>query len=80
MISMGSIIHAVVRPGDESGYVADCHELPVVTQGATLDATIAGLREAIGLLFEDHAPADFGLSDHPSLSVVLEIAPLAHAG
>ena len=30
-------IKAVIRPGDESGYVAECLEISVITQGRTLD-------------------------------------------
>ncbi len=45
-------IQAVVYPGDESGYVAECLNLAIVTQGVTLDETIQNLREAIGLHLE----------------------------
>jgi len=34
-------IKAVVRPGEQSGFVAECLEIPVVTQGRTLDETVA---------------------------------------
>ncbi len=40
-------IQAVIYPGDESGYVAECVNLAVVTQGQTLDETVQNLREAI---------------------------------
>ena len=43
---------AVIYPGDESGYVAECLNLAVVTQGQTLDETVQNLREAIHLHFE----------------------------
>lgn len=46
-------IKAVIRPGDQSGYVAECLEIPVVTQGRTLDETVANLREAAALHLED---------------------------
>ena len=42
-------IKAVIRPGDQSGYVAECVEIPVVTQGATLDEVTQNLREAVEL-------------------------------
>ncbi len=45
-------IQAVIYPGDESGYVAECLNLAVVTQGQTLDETVQNLREAIHLHFE----------------------------
>ena len=45
-------IHAIVRQGDEGGFVAECVELAVVTQGETLDETVANLREAVSLHLE----------------------------
>ena len=46
-------IKAVIRPGEQSGYVAECVEIPVVTQGATLDETVANLHEAVALHLDD---------------------------
>ena len=40
-------IKAVIKPGDESGYVAECLEISVVTQGRTLDEVTRNLREAV---------------------------------
>ncbi len=45
-------IHAVIYHGDEQGYVGECLDLPVVTQGKTLDETTQNLREAIQLHLE----------------------------
>jgi predicted RNase H-like HicB family nuclease len=45
-------VKAVIRPGEQSGYVAECVEIPVVTQGATLDEVTANLREAVELHLE----------------------------
>jgi predicted RNase H-like HicB family nuclease len=49
-------ITAVIRPGEESGYVAECLGIPVVTQGETLDEAMANLKEAVELHLasEDH--------------------------
>ena len=46
-------IQAAIYPGDESGYVAECLNLAVVTQGKTLDETVQNLREAIRLHLEE---------------------------
>ncbi len=54
-------IQAMVYPGDESGYVAECLNLSVVTQGQTLDETVANLREAIALHLEGEDLAELGL-------------------
>ena len=57
-------IQAMVYPGDESGYVAECLNLAIVTQGQTLDETVANLREAIALHLEGEDLAEFGLVPH----------------
>jgi predicted RNase H-like HicB family nuclease len=54
-------IQAVIYPGDESGYVAECLNLAVVTQGKTLDETVQNLREAIQLHLEGEDLLEMGL-------------------
>lgn len=71
-------IRAVIRPGEQSGYVAECVEIPVVTQGATLDATVANLREAVDLELEGTDLAEVGLVDNPTVVITMELES-AHA-
>jgi predicted RNase H-like HicB family nuclease len=47
------MIKAVIRPGDQSGYVAECLDIAVVTQGRTLDEVVANLKEAVSLHLDD---------------------------
>ncbi len=68
-------VKAVLRPGEESGYVAECMEIAVVTQGRTIDETISNLREAVALQMEGENAADFGLQEKPILVVTMEIEP-----
>jgi predicted RNase H-like HicB family nuclease len=68
-------VKAIVRPGDEAGFVGECVEIAVVTQGATIDETIHNLQEAVALHLEREDPSDFGLADRPSLIVTMEIEP-----
>jgi predicted RNase H-like HicB family nuclease len=68
-------IKAVIRPGDELGFVAECVEIAVVTQGRTLDETINNLREAVALHLEGEKASEFGLRDRPTLVVTMEIEP-----
>jgi len=68
-------VKAVIRPGDESGFVGECVEIAVVTQGQTVDETIRNLQEAVALHLEGEDPADFGLADRPTLIVTMEIEP-----
>ena len=62
-------IHATIRLGEQGGYVAECIEVAVVTQGQTLDEASKNLAEAVGLHLEDEEPADFGLVARPSLAI-----------
>ena len=48
-------IKAFIRRG-EAQYVAECLEVAVVTQGRTLDETIANLQEAVALHLEGEDP------------------------
>ena len=66
-------IKAVIRPGEQSGFVAECLEIPVVTQGSTLDEVSANLREAVALHLEGENLADYGLADSPSIIVTFEL-------
>jgi len=67
-------IKAFVHKG-ENYYVAECMEIAVVTQGKTLDETIANLQEAVALHLEGENLADFDLAPNPSLLVTLELEP-----
>lgn len=76
---MQRTIKAYVYKGD-THYVAECMNIAVVTQGETLDETIANLREAVTLYLEDEDTAELGLMPNPGLVVTLELEPAAHAG
>ena len=65
-------IHAVVRRG-ESRYVAECLEIAVVTQGETLDETLANLREAVGLHLEGEDLEALGFAPDPAVVVTMEL-------
>ena len=69
-------IQAIVYPGDESGYVAECLNLAVVTQGQTLDETVQNLREAILLHLEGEDMMELGLVPHPPVLVSFEMEPV----
>ena len=75
---MKKIIQVHIFKG-ESHFVAECLDLPVVTQGKTLDELAQNLREAIALQLEGENLADFGFSDSPSILASFELEPLAHA-
>jgi len=59
-------IKAFIRKG-EHYYVAECLEIPVVTQGKTLDEAVANLKEAVALHLEGEDLEQLGLAPHPTL-------------
>ncbi len=69
-------IQATIYPGDEGGYVAECLDLAVVTQGRSLDETVQNLREAILLHLEGEDLAEMGLAPNPPVLVTLEMEPV----
>jgi len=66
-------IKAVIRAGEQSGYVAECLEIPVVTQGRTLDEVTDNLREAVALHLEGENLAELGLAPSPTILVTYEM-------
>jgi predicted RNase H-like HicB family nuclease len=77
---MKGIIQVRIFRG-EKYFVAECFDLPVVTQAATLDELMKNVKEAIALQLEGENPADFGLASGASIlaSYELEPEPQAHA-
>ena len=53
-------IKTFVRRGD-THYVAECHEIAVVTQGRTLDELLINLQEAVALHLQDEDVSEYGL-------------------
>ncbi|GAP98731.1 type II toxin-antitoxin system HicB family antitoxin [Leptolyngbya sp. NIES-2104] len=68
-------IHATVYPGDQSGYVAECEEFAIVTQGQTLDEIMQNLSEAIALYLEDEDLNQLQVVAQPSIIVTFELVP-----
>ena len=69
---MKKIIQVHIYKG-EKYYVAECLDLPVVTQGKTLDELATNLKEAIALQLEGENLADFDLAPAPSVLANLEL-------
>ena len=61
----------------ERKYVAECVDLPVVTQADTLDELAANIREAVALHLEDEDLEALGLSPDPTIMVVIELPAVA---
>jgi predicted RNase H-like HicB family nuclease len=67
-------IKAFIRKG-ETYYVAECLDIAVVTQGKTLDETLANLQEAVALHLQDEDLAELGLAPNPTILITMELEP-----
>ena len=70
-------IKAFIRKG-EKYYIAECLEINVVTQGKTIDETIANLKEAVTLHLEGENLSELGLAPNPTLLVTIELEPIVN--
>jgi len=52
----------------EKYFVAECIDLPVVTQGKTLDELVKNLKEAIELHLEDENLEDLDIAPNPIIA------------
>lgn len=52
-------------------------DLPVVSQGDTLDEVTANIREAIGLHLEDEDLAELGIAPDPTIVATMELDAVA---
>jgi predicted RNase H-like HicB family nuclease len=75
MADLSPKITAIIHSGEQQGYVAECVEISVVTQGNTLDEVVNNLKEAISLHLEGEDPSEFGLVAKPSLQITVELQP-----
>ncbi len=63
----------------ETHYVAECIDLPVVTQGKTLDEVTANLREALALHLKGEDLSEFDVAREPVILASYELGVLTHA-
>ena len=74
---MKKIIQVKIYKG-ERYYVAECVDLPVVSQGKTLDEAAENIRQAIGLHLEGENLEEWDILPDFSILANLELEP-AHA-
>ncbi|GAL92529.1 MAG: type II toxin-antitoxin system HicB family antitoxin [Microcystis wesenbergii TW10] len=75
MTKLSPKVNAIIRSGEQQGYVGECVEISIVTQGNTLDEVVNNLQEAILLHLEGEDPREFGLVAKPSLQIIFELQP-----
>ncbi len=76
MTKLSPKVNAIIRSGEQQGYVGECVEISIVTQGNTLDEVVNNLQEAILLHLEGEDPREFGLVAKPSLQITFELQPV----
>lgn len=57
----------------EKYYVAECVDLPIVTQGKTLDELVENIKEAIELHLEGEDPEELGISPNFAVLINMEL-------
>lgn len=75
---MKKIIQFHIYKGDKY-YVAQGIDLPVITQGKSLDELANNIKEAVELQLEGENLADFDLEPQPSVLLNLELATNSYA-
>ena len=75
---MKKIIQFHIHKGD-THYIAQGIDLPIVTQGKTLDELTKNIQEAVDLQLEGENLSDFDLSPESSVLINLELPSKVHA-
>ena len=71
---MQHIIQFYIYKGDNQ-YVGEGVNLPVVTQGRTIDEVVKNIKEAVELHLEGENLSEIGLAKNPSVLVNFELEP-----
>lgn len=61
----------------EKQYVAECLDLPVVTEAQTLDQLALNIQEAISLHLEGEDLVELGFSNNPTILATMELDAIA---
>jgi len=63
----------------EKYYIAEGTDLPIVTQGKTLDELVENLKEAIELHLQDEDISKYDIVPHPAVFASMDITPIKYA-
>jgi predicted RNase H-like HicB family nuclease len=74
---MKNVIQFIISPGQDGYYVAEAVNLPIITQGKTLDDCISNVKEAVSLFLEE--TKEIVISKNPSIFFNMEIPIMSHA-
>jgi len=71
---MKHIIQFYIHKGDNQ-YVGEGVNLPIITQGKTIDEVVKNIKEAVELHLEGENLSEIGLAKNPSVLVNFELEP-----
>jgi len=69
---MRQVVYVYAQRAD-SGFVAECYDLPLSTQGDSLDQVIDEIQTAIGDYLTDNDPLQFGIAANPEVIVTFQL-------
>ena len=73
---MKRIIQVRIFRGEQQ-YVAECLDLPVVTQARTLDELATNIQEAVALHLDGENLAELGIGPNPTILASFELDAVA---
>lgn len=73
---MKRTIQVRISKGDRQ-FVAECLDLPVVTQAPSIDELAVKIREAIALHLEGEDLAELGFAPNPTILATMELEAVA---
>ena len=75
---MKKVLHFMVSFGDKY-FVAECSELPIVTQAKSLDDLSLNIMEATSLHLEDFDFSANDLSQNPAITLLYDLGEVQYA-
>jgi predicted RNase H-like HicB family nuclease len=73
---MHRTIQININKGEDGWYVAEAVHLPVVSQGKTVDKTLANIREALALHLEGEDIEELGFYPESPVVITMEMDPV----
>ena len=71
---MRQILYVYVHRA-ESGFLAECYDLPLSTQSESLDEAISEIQSSIDTYLANNDPLQFGLAPNPDVVVTFQLGP-----
>jgi predicted RNase H-like HicB family nuclease len=73
---MKRTIQVAIRRGERK-YIAECLELPIVTEASSLDELVRNIEDSVALFLKDEDLSELGLAERPVVLATLELEAAA---